>query len=1682
MASKPEFAHLHVHTEYSLLDGACRVNKLTDRVAELGMDSIAVTDHGVMTGLYKLQQAANKSGVKPIFGCELYFTEERAVKDPAKRYYHLTALAETTEGLHNLYRMNLRAAQEGMYYGKPRVDYELLKEFGEGVIVLSGCLAGRTMQSLANSEIEPDPKKRMHSARDELIRLRDCVGDNNVYVEVQNSGVADWDGNQWDWNGQLQTLAGDLGMLTVGTSDTHYLTADEAKGPRSGDPWFHDTLLCVQTRALKEQPLDKRMSLVHDWNNPHYYHLRTVEEMKKTLENVPQSIPNSLVVADRCNAEIRTGRTFEMLPDFPVPEEYTPPESCPEGMEDKMWRQQSYLREKIWTGLHRRYGSPLPAEVVERAEYELGVINNMGTTSYFLIISDLVRYAKEIGVVTGPGRGCFVPDTLIWTPSGYKPIADIESGEQILDENGQLGKVRKRFDYDVDEEMVKIKHYYGDSNGLTVTPDHKILVEKGAELAEWTRCVKSRSSLGRWEAPQGKLEWIPAKDIEPGDLVAVAIPEVKDERTPKWDLADYLPSDARRQGYIEVTDTEIIRRTPLNVPYAFSQRDVAKRHGINRPSMRRALVGIAGPRFNSQLDGALRKDGFDSLAQWKDYLQEEGFVESRIPRFIEAGEEFCRLLGLMAADGWIRKDRDCTGIAERGSEPHLNPSVQELWSSVWGSDILGEYRHFEKDLMQYEGSHPVIASFYRSLFCDYQYEATTKHLPDWVMDLPEECRWALIDGLWMGDGSTGDRHKYSTSSPRLAYQVRTLLWSLGVPSSFSRHERTDHRPEFQNTGPSYSLVASRSFKTDPPKQFGGRHENYMLLRVYETNREHYKGKVHDLAIEDPNPPSYTTSSCVVHNSGAGSIVLYALDVTQLCPLEHKLLFERFLSPDRISMPDVDQDVGSGQDELRAYMTEKYGSENCAQIITFQTIGGKAGIRSAARTFGPELLPLADRMAKAVPMNGQVPVSLTQALEEGVELQQIVKGSSEAQKIIDSALWMEGLISAESVHAAAFVISPFPLTDALPVQLNKDGLPVTSFAMSEAESVGCLKLDLLGLRNLNILADAQRLIKKYQDIEVDATNYQIPMDDEKTFEMLARGESVGVFQFESGGMADTLRAVGTTEFNDLVAIVAAYRPGAMEQIPLYARRKKGLEEVTYGDERMKDILEETYGLILYQEQAMLLSRELAGFTGGLMDTLRKAIGKKLMDKMMELKPIFFNGTTVEKDGETIVVPGCLKNGVDKKTAEEVWTVFEASANYSFNKSHAAAYALISYVTAYLKANYPVEYMAALLTSVMHTKDKVPFYLYETKRMGIQVLPPSVNESFSQFEPSGENAIRFGITAVKGVGEGIVDGIVAEREERGAFKSLWDFCQRVEGVNRRELDNLIKAGALDFTGESRMGMLQVTDSALKQAKKVRVKKAAGQDSLFESAGGSAEEELAAMQADTSPQIPKEEFDQMERFRQEREVTGLFVSGHPLDHARAAWERVRHLGVGEINEEHLAEEGAKPTDITVAGIITAKRAVYTKRKNERMLIIQLEDLTGNAEIVVFPKLVEQGMEEYLHEGNLAYLRVTVEEDTRGFGSDDDDGARQIKLIAQLAGPFNPEMVEVKDTYEVVLPQEALNKPTLDKLMEIMAGYPGEKPVVLKVIDHEENETRREMFPDHVKVKSSEALTKALREATGV
>src|SRR4051812_48753581 len=541
-------------------------------------------------------------------------------------------------------------------------------------------------------------------------------------------------------------------------------------------------------------------------------------------------------------------------------------------------------------------------------------------------------------------------------------------------------------------------------------------------------------------------------------------------------------------------------------------------------------------------------------------------------------------------------------------------------------------------------------------------------------------------------------------------------------------------------------------------------------------------------------------------SAAGSIVAYTLQITDVDPLAYDLLFERFLNAERVSMPDIDIDFSvRGRERVIRYVTEKYGEDRVAQIITFGKMFPRAATRDAARVLGHDYAA-GDRRPKLTPapVRGRPP-SFEDCLQPGAELAAEYARDPVAKQIVDVARGLEGIVRNASIHAAAVVISDRPLTDIVPLQLADAGTAedgqkayrtVTQYSMKPIEEIGLLKMDFLGLRNLDVIEDTLAIIERSTGERIDMT--ALPLDDAKTYEMMARGDSVGVFQFESEGMREALKKVGPDEFEDLVALNALYRPGAMDQIPTYARGKRNPESVTYVDDRLRPITEATKGVILYQEQSMQIAKAIAGFSGPRADDLRKAIGKKNREAMAKLKPLFYDG--------------CRASGTSEDVIEWLWTVNERSADYSFNRSHAACYGLIAYRTAWLKANYPAEYMAALISSVMDTKDKVPFFVNQAESMGIEILPPDVNQSDHEFMVVDGN-IRFGLDAVKGVGYAAVEAIKRAREKGGEFMSLWDFCERVDcrTVNKRSIEALIKCGAFGSTGASRRGVLGVLDSA-------------------------------------------------------------------------------------------------------------------------------------------------------------------------------------------------------------------------------------------------------------------------------
>src|SRR5579875_2870821 len=1123
-------AHLHVHSEYSLLDGAAKIDKLAERAASFGQPALALTDHGVMNGAVELYQACKKHGIKPIQGCEVYVTDDHTKR--GKRH-HLTLMAENATGYRNLVKLCSSGFLEGLQRGKPTVDSGLMAQYSKGVIALTGCLASRFCQALVN-----DREAEARAVADELLQI---YGPDNVYFEVQKNGIAD----QEKANAGIVKIAREVGRPLVATGDVHYLRREDYEN--------HMALLCVQTKSTLAAP-----KLTFETNE---FYLRSSEEMAERFAAWPEALASTLEIAQRCDVEIELGR--QLIPRF----------ECPRGLVE-----QEYLRELVMDGLAWRFGDPVPAAALERAEYELGVIDRMGYSGYFLIVWDFIRYAREHGIPVGPGRG----------------------------------------------------------------------------------------------------------------------------------------------------------------------------------------------------------------------------------------------------------------------------------------------------------------------------------------------------------------------------------------------------------------------------------------------------------------------------SAAGSLVAYALRITDIDPLRYDLLFERFLNPERVSMPDIDVDFSvRGREQVIQYVTEKYGKDSVAQIITFGKMFPRAATRDAARVLGFPYA-LGDRLAKLIPdpEQGRAP-KFADCLAEGQPLAAEVKSNADAHQIIEVAKGLEGIVRNASIHAAAVVIAPQPLTDLVPVQLadtnktdergDKIYRTVTQFSMKPVEAMGLLKMDFLGLRNLDVIEDALDIIERSTGTRPDMTT--LPLDDDKTYRMLARGESIGVFQFESEGMREALKRVRPTEFDDLVALVALYRPGAMDQIGTYARGKHDPETIDYRDERLRHILESTKGVILYQEQAMIISRELAGFSGAKADDLRKAIGKKNREAMAKLQPDF--------------VEGCRASGTSESVIEFLWTTNEKSADYSFNKSHAACYALISYRTAWLRANYPAEYMAALISSVMDTKDKVPFFVAQAEQMGIEILPPDVNLSDHNFVVVDGN-IRFGLDAVKGVGYAAVEAIKRAREEGGPFRDLWDFCARVDGraVNKKAIEALIKCGAFGSTGATRKGMLQVLEQAQGAGQKAQQDALIGQGSIFdlvcETPDGAGAAGGAPPVRPSHAPIPSVEFERAELLAAEKEALGLFISDHPLKELRAALAARVDCALGELAARRDGEW------VTVGGMLSQTKRIRTK-KGDPMMFATLDDLEHSVELVVFGKALAAS-EDAVADDAIVLVRGRV---------DHKDRERTCVVVQQIER-FQPSPEEIRQAAEraarrpappralrLRLDARVLPVSALADLRELLSGFPGESEV---------------------------------------
>ncbi len=778
-------------------------------------------------------------------------------------------------------------------------------------------------------------------------------------------------------------------------------------------------------------------------------------------------------------------------------------------------------------------------------------------------------------------------------------------------------------------------------------------------------------------------------------------------------------------------------------------------------------------------------------------------------------------------------------------------------------------------------------------------------------------------------------------------------------------------------------------------------------------------------------------------SAAGSLVAYALRITDLDPLVYSLLFERFLNPERVSLPDIDMDFCMDRrGEVINYVVDKYGKDHVAQIITFGTLGAKAAIRDVGRVLE---IPYAeaDKVAKLIP--NQLNMTLQQALELEPKLTELISTDARIAELMRVAQSLEGLARHASTHAAGVVISEGPLTDHVPLYKGANDEIVTQYTMGDVEKIGLVKFDFLGLKTLTMIRRAEILINETHPDQPPLSVEQLPFDDVKTFDLLSSGKTTGIFQLESSGMRDLLTGFKPDRFEDIIAIIALYRPGPMDLIPDFIKRKQGKVPITYETPELEPILKDTYGVIVYQEQVMAIANKVAGFSLGQADILRRAMGKKKPEEMEKLRVKFLEGAK--------------NNKIAEKKADKLYELIQKFAGYGFNKSHAAAYAVVCYHTGYLKAHYPTEFMAALMTTDMGNQDKIVGYFTECRDLGIKVLGPDINESGKNFTVV-DRAIRFGMAAIKNVGEGAVESVLAIRAETGPFKSFFDFCRRVDlhKVNKRMLEGLIKTGAFDSTSAKRAQLMAVMDQAVEDGAAAQRERDLGQTSIFgdEHSGPDTSATLAA------PPLPAiAEWDQAQRLKYERELTGFYITAHPLTRYEAtlkALSTATTVGLSDVSDGK---------EVKICGIIASVKSMITK-KGDRMAYLNVEDLHGTVEVIAFPDLFKTAGELIAPE-RLVRITGTI-----------DRGDKGTKLRGVKIEPLADVQTQSIKRVQIRLSDRSETTDQLPKLRDIFIRYPGNTTVSLTFSMGNALEADTVPLPNHT-ISPSEYFVADVEEVLG-
>ena len=783
-------------------------------------------------------------------------------------------------------------------------------------------------------------------------------------------------------------------------------------------------------------------------------------------------------------------------------------------------------------------------------------------------------------------------------------------------------------------------------------------------------------------------------------------------------------------------------------------------------------------------------------------------------------------------------------------------------------------------------------------------------------------------------------------------------------------------------------------------------------------------------------------------SAAGSIVSYCLEITDIEPMRYNLIFERFLNPERVSMPDIDVDFCiERRQEVIDYVGRKYGKDHVAQIVTFGTLKAKGVIRDVARVLDMPYAQ-ADAIAKMIP--NDLHMTLDIALKQSKELRDLYEGDSDVKYLIDMSKRLEGLPRHASMHAAGVVICGKPVDEYVPLSRASDGSITTQYIMTTLEELGLLKMDFLGLRNLTVIQNALRFIKKNRGIDIDLN--KIDYSDKNVLHYIGTGNTEGIFQLESSGMKSFMKELKPESLEDIIAGISLYRPGPMDFIPKYIEGKNNADSVTYDCPQLESILEPTYGCIVYQEQVMQIVRDLAGFSLGRSDLLRRAMSKKKADVMAKERKVFVYGDESEN------IKGCVNNGISEAIANKIYDEMTDFAQYAFNKSHAAAYAVVTYQTAYLKYYYTAEFMAAMLSSVMDMTDKVAEYVYSCRSMGIKILPPDINEGESGFSAKGDS-IRYGLTAIKNVGKAVIENIVAEREARGTYKDLEDFISRTAplGVNKRAIENFIKAGAFDSFGATRKQMMMVYAQIVDSVNQDKKDTMQGQMSLFDIA----DEDQKKNYKMQMPNVG--EYDNDQKLEFEKEVIGIYASGHPLSDMEGKWKRVitnmsLDFAVPEEGENYKIKDKSR---VTVGGIITTVTRKFTKR-GDQMAFLTLEDLVGTVEIVVFPRQFDK-YREILMEGRKIFItgEADIQENAPGKVK-----ASEIKEFVQVPSEL---WIAFKDKEAYIAGEQ--------QLISLLSENKGNDRVMIALA----KERQRKMMPAQYRVDANKVFVEKLKGIYG-